>query len=237
MPAKQQLLNPIATQERLTVLDFIRGVAVLGIFVINVEVFAYPDAFSPYLFGFDSELDRDFRFWVYFLFQGKFFCLFSLLFGVSFYLFFERLLNKELLNDRTATSGFEISASDVYARRLLCLFIIGVLHAYLLWNGDILYHYAACGLLLLPFRRVKICTLFFVLLVLAVIIGYQGGTKAMRMQTNFKAYQAALAVDEQDRTEQQESSLNRWNRMTKEKSMTDSDRNTIKARELSLIHI
>lgn len=80
----------MASTERLVVLDFIRGVAVLGIFVINIESFAFADAFSPYRSGFNTGLDRDFRFWTYFLFQGKFFGLFALLFGVGFHLFLEK---------------------------------------------------------------------------------------------------------------------------------------------------
>ncbi|MEM8896055.1 MAG: DUF418 domain-containing protein, partial [Bacteroidota bacterium] len=124
----QAPLQPTQTSSRIPSLDFLRGVAILGILFINIENFAYPDSWSPYKFGFDEPIDRATRFWVYFLTQGKFYNMFALLFGVGFYIFLERLEKKSL----------GLSAMDIYSRRLLWLFVIGVTHAYLIWSGDVL---------------------------------------------------------------------------------------------------
>ena len=82
---------PTQSSERIGVLDFLRGIAVLGILAINDESFCYPDPWSPSAFGFEAPVDHQVRFWNYFLTQGKFFSMFTLLFGVGFYIFLERL--------------------------------------------------------------------------------------------------------------------------------------------------
>ena len=99
--------------ERIHVLDFIRGIAVLGIFVMNVESFSYPAPFKPAAYGFEVPLDHEVRFWVYWLFQGKFFGVFALLFGVGFDIFLSNLEKR----------GLGLQSIDVYGRRLLWLFV------------------------------------------------------------------------------------------------------------------
>lgn len=176
---------------RLDVLDFMRGIAVLGILVINIESFAYAEAFSPWQFGFASDLDRDFRFWTYFLFQGKFFSMFALLFGVGFYLFLEK------------AARYGPHAADLYAHRMFWLFVIGVAHACLLWPGDILYHYAVCGLLLLPARAMRTWQLLLCIAVLVALIGWQGISATQRAVEHQARYDSALATPVSQRSEQQ----------------------------------
>ncbi|HAA21909.1 MAG TPA: hypothetical protein DCP28_25255 [Cytophagales bacterium] len=139
------MIQPTSSFERIPALDFLRGVAILGILFINAENFAYPDSFSPWRNGFEEPRDYTTRFWVYFLTQGKFYNMFALLFGVGFYIFLDRLEKKQ--------AG--LRAMDIYARRLLWLFVIGAVHYYFVWDGDILHHYAICGFLLFPFRAMK----------------------------------------------------------------------------------
>ncbi len=189
--------SPTAACARIEVLDFIRGIAVLGILVINIESFAFPDAFSPVLFGFDSEADRTVRFWVYFLFQGKFFSMFALLFGVGFCLFLDRRL----------AGG--VPALDLYARRMLWLFLFGVAHAYLIWNGDILFHYAVCGLLLLPLRgfgTLRLCAVLALLTLLILLPVHANTAAGIR---NHAAYSEALAIPKAQRSSQQQQLIDR----------------------------
>ena len=188
----------MASTERLVVLDFIRGVAVLGIFVINIESFAFADAFSPYRSGFNTGLDRDFRFWTYFLFQGKFFGLFALLFGVGFHLFLEKAC-------RSGSRGI-----DLYAYRMFWLFAIGALHAYLLWPGDILYHYAVCGLLLLPARRLRIRHLAICMFVLGLLIGLKGVSSTGRLIEREAKYEVAMRTAVLERSQAQLDSIDQW---------------------------
>ncbi|WP_170110414.1 DUF418 domain-containing protein [Flavilitoribacter nigricans] len=200
-------LQPTSSGERIGSLDFLRGLAILGILIINVETFSYPDPWSPYKFGFAGELDHDTRFWVYFLAQGKFFSMFTLLFGVGFYIFLERLEQK----------GLGLKAMDIYARRLLWLFVFGVVHAYLIWDGDILYHYATCGFLLFPFRSFSVRRLLLVLLIPVAIVLYNAYESAGRAQEQYRAFTDATAVAETDRSEADRKAITSWENRTSKK--------------------
>ncbi len=208
------------THQRIDSLDFLRAIAVLGILIINIENFALPWSFNPYAFGFESQLDKDVRFWVYYLAQGKFFAIFSLLFGVSFYLMLERL--------STRYSGME--STDIFARRLLGLFAIGVAHSYLLWDGDILHHYAICGLLLFVFRGLSPNSQKVAALVLLGIILINAFISTNNNRQSQQAYVEAIAVAEDQRSEAQRNAINRWQRKTSERNSSRFD-DKIEARQ------
>ena len=195
-----QIAEPTIYTERIGSLDFLRGVAIFGILFINIENFAYPDSWSPWKYGFDAPIDRDTRFWIYFLTQGKFYNMFALLFGVGFYIFLERLDRK----------GVGLQAMDLYARRLLWLFIIGIGHAYLIWDGDVLYHYAICGLLLIPFRSFSIQSLWLVVVILAMLELVGSYESVDKRRKSFDAYLAAKEIPEEQRTPEQEKKISYW---------------------------
>lgn len=140
---------PTADSARLTGLDLIRGVAVLGILVMNAVSFGLADgAYLNISFdGMATPLD-----WVVGVFgeifvDQKFMGLFSALFGAGIVLF----------ADRAAEKGKHPALLSLW--RNLLLFFVGFLHA-LLWSGDILMVYAlACPVLLL-LRKLKPVTLF-----------------------------------------------------------------------------
>lgn len=187
-------------QERINSLDFLRGIAVLGILIINIESFAYPAQFNPYLYGFATELDITVRYWVYYLAQGKFFTIFVMLFGISFYLMLERLQQRQ--------DGADIYG--IYTRRILILFIFGAIHTYLIWSGDILHHYAICALLLLPVRSFTMRGLgIFVFFMMVIIIG-SAYEKVSERAVQKQAYQQAIVIDEVDRTRTQNRAISRW---------------------------
>jgi uncharacterized protein len=79
------------------------------------------------------------------MWEGKMRGMFSLMFGASVY----------LLVDRLSRKGAAAEAADIHYRRMLWLLLFGLLHAYLIWYGDILYCYALCGLLLYPLRKLS----------------------------------------------------------------------------------
>ncbi len=127
----------MGTGQRLESLDTIRGAAVLGILVINIQLFAMPVAglLSPTLLGgFEG---WDYAVWAvgHVLFEGKFIALFAALFGAG----------ALLLAERHRAGG--IDPWIVHRRRMLALGAIGLAHGTLLWMGDILLIYAAMGLL------------------------------------------------------------------------------------------
>lgn len=204
----QHTIQPVQALERINSLDFLRGVAVLGILIINIESFAYPDPWSPYKYGFSSEADVYTRFWVYFLAQGKSFGMFTLLFGAGFYIFLERLEQK----------GIGLRALDIYARRLLWLFIFGVIHSYLIWDGDILYHYATCGFLLFPFRSFSIPRLFLVLLALAGILLVNAYEQVTYTENRYHDFQTAQSKHIEERTSTDQESIRKWEDMTSPKN-------------------
>lgn len=128
-------VTPIAASERLTSLDFTRGIAVMGILFANIIGMGQP--FSAYTWpgGFLSEHDRlaDWLWVVQFvLIDGKMRGLFTLLFGAGLVLFAER----------AAARG---NGRGVALVRLFWLLVFGLAHFYLLWRGDILTLYALCG--------------------------------------------------------------------------------------------
>ncbi len=132
--------------ERIAALDVLRGLALLGIFVMNMpgfthSLFAAPVAETNPVDALVAAL-RDL------LFAGKFNLLFGLVFGIGFALQMQRL---EVCAAARATPAF--SATRLYARRLAFLFGVGVVHAMLLWPGDVLVVYAVFGFALLALRR------------------------------------------------------------------------------------
>lgn len=128
--------------ERISALDFVRGVAVLGILAINVTGFWGPllATFSPAL----PHLEHGGALWfitAYVLFEGKMRGLFTLLFGASMMLF----------ADAAEQRGANPDLMQV--RRLLLLMLFGYAQYALLWWGDILFTYAVCGMLAFSLRR------------------------------------------------------------------------------------
>lgn len=130
-------------EDRIALLDALRGFALLGILLANILVFSgwafLSDGGRAALAGDEGAL------WQLrlhkLLIDGKFYTLFSLLFGAGFALQLERL-------SRRSADGLRI-----YRRRVLILLGIGLAHSWLIWDGDILVLYALMGLLLPLFHR------------------------------------------------------------------------------------
>ena len=134
-------LAPIAVAERIEAMDVLRGFALFGILLMNLEGFVGPvlasgTGLDPKLVGMDRTVDL----LVYVLVQGKFYTLFSLLFGMGFAVMSQRA--------EQASRPF----AGVYWRRGLVLLALGAVHALFVWAGDILMMYALCSFLLLAFR-------------------------------------------------------------------------------------
>ncbi|QGG48970.1 DUF418 domain-containing protein [Heliorestis convoluta] len=135
------LLQPTSKKERIVELDILRGFALLGILLVNMAYFNSPVVYS-HLIGLelwagwaDSIVER----LVFFLAEGKFYTMFSFLFGLGFIIFMERAKEK-VKRPRL-----------LFLRRLSALLIFGLIHAFFFWFGDILTIYALFGLLLLFF--------------------------------------------------------------------------------------
>ncbi len=134
--------GPTPPSERIVSLDALRGVALLGILVINIWVFSMPEAtlVNPTAYG---DLTGA-NYWAWFLAhvfgQNTFITLFSALFGAGILLFVESKSKKGQ------------PAVRLHYRRTAILIAIGLLHAYLLWYGDILVAYGISALFLIFLR-------------------------------------------------------------------------------------
>lgn len=128
---------------RITSLDFIRGIAVLGILAANIVAFGQPMTAYMYPGAFlTPHGPAEDWMWVaqFVLIDGKMRGLFTLLFGAGMYLFMDRAWAKG-------------AGRALQARRLFWLAVFGLLHFLLLWHGDILFTYAVTGFLVLALVR------------------------------------------------------------------------------------
>ena len=159
MSKDQTFTAPVSVSERHLILDVLRGFALLGIIMAN-----FPE-FSLYSFlGGEAKeqmstfnLDRWTNAMLYLFVDGKFYTIFSLLFGVGFYIILTNVA-------RRGGNGLR-----VFYRRMVILFFIGLAHLFFLWSGDILMLYAIVGMVLPLFRKLSdktltLWALFFLLL-------------------------------------------------------------------------
>lgn len=142
-------MEPPAAASRLASLDVVRGVAVLGILLLNILSFALPEAayVNPRAYG--GWHGADLATWAvnFVLFDGRMRGLFSFLFGASTLLVIER----------AEASGR--SPADVHYRRMVWLLAFGLAHLFLVWHGDILAHYALIGMIAYAMRELPVSRL------------------------------------------------------------------------------
>ena len=140
---------PVSQQERIHLLDSLRGIAILGILLMNIPGFGLP---SPACYGDLAVMDElntiNQKTWfaIDWVLEGSQRALFSILFGAGIILFINR--------QEKRTAG--LWPADYFFRRQLWLLAFGLFNAYvLLWFWDILFHYACCGMILFAFRRLS----------------------------------------------------------------------------------
>jgi uncharacterized protein len=136
---------PISQAERIGSLDLLRGIAVLGILIVNIQSFSMPDPayLNPTVWGDFTGINKVVWAVSHVFAEFKFMSLFSLMFGAGIVLMCSRLEQRGLRPART------------HYRRILFLFIFGLMHAYLLWVGDILVWYSLSGVLAYLFWRMR----------------------------------------------------------------------------------
>lgn len=145
------MTEPSPTLSRIGGIDFVRGMALLGITFVNVQMFAgsFERLMRPALPEGVSSLGAAFAWFGMTFCAGKFYPLYSLLFGVGLAIMLESAVR------RGASFGWS------FARRLLMLALFGILHILLLWYGDILLLYAIVGVIMIPLARCSARALAF----------------------------------------------------------------------------
>ena len=136
----RERIGPVSPSERIPVIDILHGFALFGILLVNigVGVFSYPFGMRQQLFT--GTADRAAFALIEFFAEGKFYTLFSFLFGLGF----------AIQMSRAEAHGRGLV--PLYRRRLFVLLLIGLVHASFVWRGDILRDYALLGFVLLLFR-------------------------------------------------------------------------------------
>jgi len=166
-------LTATSGRERIVELDLLRGFALFGIILVNVQYMGLPFfKVLTDLHPFTDPASMAGRTFVSIFLEGKFITLFSFLFGFGFWIFVSRAREKGR------------NAGPLFLRRLLILALIGAAHATLFWAGDILLIYAILGLFLMIFlnrsdKTVKVWMIllpvFQILLFLLVVVLVQWG--------------------------------------------------------------
>ncbi len=145
--------------DRILTLDTVRGVAVMGILLLNIIAFSMPMPayFNPTAYG--GSTGADLAVWLgnFILFDGKMRGLFSFLFGAS----------TLLVIDRAVAKG-DGPAKAHYAR-MVWLLVFGLIHLWLVWWGDILSHYALVGMIAYLFRNARVTTMIGLGIALLVV--------------------------------------------------------------------
>ncbi len=204
--------QPVSAAERISSIDLLRGFSLMGILVMNITDFALPGfdyayplaTVKPVFNGPHWHLNT--AVWVlrWMLAEGKMRALFSMLFGAGVI----------LLTARAQERGAGIRAADIYTRRNMWLVLFGMLHCYLIWNGDILYLYGVSALIFLfPFRNLKPKTLLWTagIVLLLNTLGVQMGQTFGNIAAKKSADKvSALLAQHKPITEDQAATLKSW---------------------------
>jgi len=139
--------TPIRPEDRLLILDVLRGIALLGILMVNIQEFHFPQLYAA-IVGVDVwqgawDVDSVTTFVVQSLFTGRWAPIYSFLFGLGLQMMCERFASRHT------------SAVAVISRRLGVLFVFGLLHAVFFWYGDVLIMYSLLGFMVLLLHKVS----------------------------------------------------------------------------------
>ncbi|WP_040005852.1 DUF418 domain-containing protein [Fibrisoma limi] len=193
--------RPVSQTERIRTIDMLRGVALLGILLMNIPFFSMADRFSD---AFRND-PTNVNFWVSavitVLFEGKMRALFSMIFGVGIILFVAR---KEQA-DR--------AAFGLFFRRMGWLVLFGLIDSHvLLWMGDILYFYGIIGVIAFWFRKIKPGYLALGVLLVAIFDNVMYVSFYQDMRDKRLAYLAVEKVQQQGQklTPAQEQTVKDW---------------------------
>ena len=137
--------SPITPSERFLSIDMLRGVAVLGILIMNIQSYSMIEAayMNPAAYGDLTGINKLVWILSHIFADQKFMTIFSLLFGAGIL----------LMTSKVESTGKK--SAGLHYRRTFWLFVIGLIHAYVLWHGDVLVPYTLCALFVYLFRKIS----------------------------------------------------------------------------------
>lgn len=181
-----RVVAPVVASERIQAVDVLRGFALFGILLVNMALFGGP-VYRVVIAtgGTPASLDEWAAWGIRFLAEGKFYSLFSLLFGFGL----------TIMMTRSQARG--VSFVPLYIRRLLVLLAFGLIHAVFFWVGDVLVLYAVLGFPLLLFRNVKPRTLLiWMCIMLALVILINGALTGLLLLAQSMPESAGVVAQE-----------------------------------------
>ena len=208
-------VSPLVKKDRILFLDCVRGIALLGILLMNSMAQSQSHLFYEFMNLNQPIKGLNFYAWVVErgIFEGTMRGLFSILFGAGTYLLLTRLQRQK--------PGLE--PADIFYRRMLWLLAFGLINAFLfLWPGDILYPYALCGLLLFPFRNWSARKLLWGVLFLLVLGTYRENRMLLDSKDIITKGQVVEKTDtlKQKLTDDQKEDLKKWQGFKEENTST-----------------
>lgn len=185
---KSYPINPSSEKERIESIDMLRGFALFGVLLVNTQMFNDTlHTFSGNPFSYEGT-DQLVAVLIQIFATGKFYTLFSFLFGLGFYLFTQRLAEKG------------VEPLPLFCRRLFYLMIFGLLHMIFFWYGDILTGYAIGGFVLMlfyhqPARRIRAWSVVILtasMLLLAWLVSAPAMNPGLMTPQAYEVYQQSL---------------------------------------------
>jgi uncharacterized protein len=200
-PLDEEIAGPITTasptiiSNRISSIDVLRGVALLGILVMNIDLFGNPEIVHDIPVGLPLDAFTGPHVHVnlvlllikWMFFEGKMRGLFTMLFGAGVI----------LLTSRAERRG-NTEIADIYTRRNLLLMIFGILHACFIWIGDILFDYGFIALLFLyPARKLKPTTLLWLGTFLSVVVSTVSTSLYLQATQDFSLSKKVASIEAQ----------------------------------------
>lgn len=188
MSSTSTLAAPVGQAERISIIDSLRGIAILGILLMNIPGFGlpFPSGGDPTVLHETGTIN--FRIWqlVEWIPEGTQRAIFSMLFGAGIILFMERLESK--------LSG--VQPLEYFLRRQLWLMVFGLFDAFvLLWFGDILFDYACYGIIMVLFRKLNPRQLIIGAVVCFLLMVARDNRELYKDKTMISRGEAVAAMD------------------------------------------
>jgi uncharacterized protein len=210
-PLNQTSLVPTESKERIIILDSLRGIAVLGILIMNIPFFGLPDpaGYNPVAMNEIGTINEKIYIIVNGYLDGTQRAMFSMLFGTGILLFVSRL--------EARIEG--VKPADYFLRRQLWLLAFGLFNAYvLLWPGDILFPYGVCGIILFVFRKMSAKGLLIAAVICLLLMTVRENVDLFRTKQVIYKGEKAESVTSSKRTEEQKEDLAAMKKMKEESS-------------------